>query len=418
MIQIKLFRTLLTTALLSSTLLVQGQWDQKAAIWGFSQGVWGGQSYAVNGKVYFGGGYAGVNNYLNDNQVYDPATEKWGSRQSLPGTNTNRSGGIAFTINGKAYLGLGIQDFNSFTSPWVYLTDLWEYNDASDTWTQKASIPDVGRGFSGVFVLNNKAYIVSGMTTKSATGTDEVYEYDPATDKWTKKASYPVGTVANPFAFAIGNKGYISGGRLDGGSTSTNKTYEYDPVTDKWTAKKDFPLTAIAGGVAFSANGKGYCTWGSEGAGKYNKAMYAYHPSSDEWEYVSGAESIRPGRMFGIAQVIDGKAYLGAGWRLDGTTQIFYRDFFEFDPQGVLSVNNINNKEHAVAYPNPATDKVFIKNTKQGSLYEVYNIFGQQVLKGVISNSLSINTSSLTTGQYIIKMTDKYSSRQYKVAIQ
>ncbi|MEZ5018035.1 MAG: kelch repeat-containing protein [Flavipsychrobacter sp.] len=417
MTKIKLFKTLLTLVLISCSLFVQGQWKQKNNIWGFSQGIWGGQSFAVDGKIYFGGGYSGNNTNYNDLQVYDISTDTWAGKNNMPGA-TNRSGAVTFVINNKVYLGLGIQDFNSFNIPnWTFLTDLWEYNASADSWTQKASAPGIGRGFSGVFVINNKAYIVGGTTTKLGGGTDEVLEYDPATDTWTTKASFPEGEIRDqPFSFSIGDKGYIAGGRTPSGRT--NKTYEYNPATNTWTAKKEMPVAEIAGGVSFVINGKGYCTWGGIDNGAFNKSTFAYSPSANDWEYVSGGESIRPGRMFGRAEVVNGIAYLGAGWRIDVTTQTFYRDFFEFNTQGVLSVNSINNNEQVVVYPNPATDKVFIKNAKQGGKYAIYNMFGQQVVTGILSNSLSINTNSLSAGQYIIKYTDKASVKQYQVTIQ
>lgn len=417
MTKIKLFKTLAAVAIVCSTLLANGQWKQKNNIWGFSQGIWGGQSFAVGGKIYFGGGYSGNNTNYNDLQVYDISTDTWAGKNNMPGA-TNRSGAATFVINDKVYLGLGIQDFNSFNIPdWTFLTDLWMYDEANDTWTQKASAPGIGRGFSGVFVVNNKAYIVGGTTTKLGGGTDEVLEYDPATDTWTTKASFPEGALRDqPFSFSINGKGYIAGGRTPAGRT--NKTYEYNPDTDTWTAKKEMPVAEITGGVSFVINGKGYCTWGGIDNGDFNKATYAYSPTANDWEYVSGGESVRPGRMFGRAEVVNGVAYLGSGWRIDVTTQTFYRDWFELDPQTLLSVNTVTTKNNAIVYPNPATDKVHIKGAEHGEQYVIYNLFGQQVLTGTIIKNTPINTSTLAAGQYMITLANSSSTLQHKITIQ
>ncbi len=420
MTKIKLFKTLAIMLALGYATLTQAQWTKKDSVPLFNTGTWGGMAFAVNGKAYFGGGYVGNNTNLNEMYEYDPATGIWAAKNDLPGSVANRSGGITFTIDGKAYLGLGIVDFNSFTTPtWTFLTDLWQYNPSSDTWTKKADFPGAGRGYCGVFVVNNKAYVVGGNTGKlTADAINDVYEYDPASDKWTKKADYPNGNYIKnqPFAFGLNNKGYIVGGQTSNGITNAN--YQYDPATDTWTAKKAIPLPKASGGVSFIANGKGYCTLGSQGNGQYNPTTYAYHPDIDDWEYVSGGEFIGAPRMFGRAVVINNKAYIGAGWRIDGSNQTWYKDWYEFDPQGVLSVPNTNRIKNTSVYPNPATDIVHIQGADDNAAYTIYNKLGQQVLKGTISNSHSINTSTLVTGQYFIIIQNRSNVEQHAVTVQ
>lgn len=387
------------------------KWTKKADISTFYKGRWGAQVFAVNGKIYVSGGYADNSINMNDIVSYDPATNTWGFHNPLPGSINNRSGGVAFTINGKAYLGLGIENFNNFTATWAFPKDLWEYDDANDTWTKKADFPGAGVGFAACFVVNNKAYIVGGQVGKfSAEGTNKVYEYDPATDKWAEKADFPRSIVISPFAFALNGKGYIAGGST--GSAATNKTYEYDPGEDKWTEKTAYPEAESNGGVAFTANGMGYCGLGRVGTNEYLQHFWAYNPASDSWSYAEGFEFDGESRMYGVAATLDGKAYIGAGWQYDGSAQHYYRDWYQVDPAVATDVNNIHAIKNTVVYPNPAKDVVYINSDNPYKEYSIYSVDGRNISNGTISNNL-ISITGIATGTYILQLSDReYTDKQ------
>jgi hypothetical protein len=67
------------------------------------------------------------------------------------------------------------------------LTTLEVYDPATDTWTTKASMP-TAREMAGVGVLNGQLYVVGGMQGNSNTVYDANEAYDPVTDTWTLKA--------------------------------------------------------------------------------------------------------------------------------------------------------------------------------------------------------------------------------------
>ena len=60
----------------------------------------------------------------------------WTQKASMPGTARNSA--VAFTVNGKGYLGTGYDGEN-------YLKDFWEYDPTSNQWTQQADYPGSGR---------------------------------------------------------------------------------------------------------------------------------------------------------------------------------------------------------------------------------------------------------------------------------
>ena len=67
------------------------------------------------------------------------------------------------------------------------------------------------------------------------------------------------------------------------------------------------------------------------------------------------------------------------------------------------SVNNLNCKKFSV-YPNPAQDKLYIKDLPDGMQLKIYNAIGQLML---VSDQKEINIASLSKGNYFISLFDE-----------
>jgi N-acetylneuraminic acid mutarotase len=77
-------------------------------------------------------------------------------------------------------------------------------------WVQKASLPSDGRESSGCFTIGNQLYVICGRTSVSPyVHVSELWEYNSLTDNWVQKADYPGGARTAPLAFAVGGKGYV-----------------------------------------------------------------------------------------------------------------------------------------------------------------------------------------------------------------
>ena len=72
---------------------------------------------------------------------------------------------------------------------------------------------------------------------------NDFWEYDPATDTWTQKANFGGGARTGAVGFSIGTKGYVGTG-IDANDLLRKDFWEYDPVTNKWTRKANFGGTA------------------------------------------------------------------------------------------------------------------------------------------------------------------------------
>ncbi|MBK9330091.1 MAG: hypothetical protein IPM95_12495 [Sphingobacteriales bacterium] len=196
------------------------------------------------------------------------------------------------SINGKGYILA-----NAGGIPRIY-----EYNPINNSWSSKQQFPGSTKSAPAYFVLNNKLYIVSGVTTAYNSNTlnnfpvNEVWEYNPAVDVFLRKAdinfSGSLGillpSVPNkPRGFSIDNFGYVLWG--------PGAFYQYDPVIDVWYNKPS-PLSsnpniryACQSGATclifngFSFQGYGYCLVTDLQQSQQNKAFLRYDPSVEQW---------------------------------------------------------------------------------------------------------------------------------------
>lgn len=405
-------KTLALVLLLGAASSATARWTQRTGISTFGPGRWGAMSFVIDNKIYAGGGYISNFSNANDWQKYDPVTRQWSFLANMPGTNMNRTEGVAFSINGKGYLGLGAQDYNGFNPAPTYLKDLWEYNAAADAWTKKADFPDSGRSDASYFTIAGKAYVVGGKTGSFAISAD-TWEYDPATNQWKEKAPFP-GTHERGTGFSVNGKGYIVGGSMNG--AATNKVYEFNPTANTWTEKAPYPETEITGALAFVTGNKAFVGLGgvepfSATAARYPQFFWSYDAAGNKWSYAGGFELTPSGRMYGIAEVADGKVFIGAGWRLDnGSTQTFFFDFHETDPVAVAGVSSMANNALNI-YPNPATDYLHVEPPYNNMDYTITDLSGRIIKSGTVAGN-RIDINDMTPGIYTLTIStadDKFS---------
>lgn len=367
-------------------------------------------SFIIGSKVYVGGGYIASFTNTNEFYAYDTLTNSWGKKKDLPAA-ANRTAGIAFSINGKGYVGLGSENFLDISGGAVALADLWEYDPALDTWMARAPLPDTGRNSSGCFVLNGKAYLVGGETGNMGSKTSDVWEYDPVTNSWTAKASFPLGAVSDPFAFALGSgaaaRGYISCGTVTG-VTGNKKTYAYDPVANSWTPKTDYPGSAVRGGFAIPLNDKAYCGAGGLTFSVYSDTFYAYDPVSGSWGSPITSFPGAP-RGYGVAVSFGKTAFLGGGWTYaSGGGETFYQDWYKLSDTSVaVGVSNAPASQSLSIYPNPVHRHFYIAappSEAHGTL-TIQDVTGKLCIQSEWNFGESVNVSELTSGVFLVKLT-------------
>lgn len=195
-------------------------WTQKANFGGAARGFATG--FSVGGK-----GYIGTKGPTqNDFWEYDTLANSWTQIAAL-GTGI-RSAAVGFSVGGKGYVGTG-------SSNPTYYQDLWQYDPGTGAWTQMANIPgtpsQAARWGATAFSIGGKGYIAAGNYGSSQYKRD-LWEYDPATNSWLQKADIPDLARYGSVGFSIGNKGYLVAGSNSAGNLQTFWEYStFAPLT-------------------------------------------------------------------------------------------------------------------------------------------------------------------------------------------
>jgi N-acetylneuraminic acid mutarotase len=242
-------------------------WDSQTNAWtqisDFPDSRYDAAAFAIGSKGYVGTGEgAGGSVVLATFYEYDPATNAWTQKASVPG-NT-RYGAVGFAIGGKGYMGIGSGG-----------KDLWEYTPSTNTWVQKADFVSA-RPDAIAFVIGTKAYVGTGGYGAQY---KDLYEFNPTANTWTAKANFPNGYITQAAAFAVQNKGYVDGGYIGG---ATGKLFEYDPSGNTWAEKAYTPGPHVRQAIGFAIGTNGYVATGDNGdgttGGQFNQ-FYRYSPS-------------------------------------------------------------------------------------------------------------------------------------------
>jgi N-acetylneuraminic acid mutarotase len=198
---------------------------------------------------------------INNSWEYDPANDSWKALAPMP---SRRGAAAAAVVDGKIYVigGAGLHPGSKETALHPARAhrsvDTNEvYDPATDSWATRQTMP-TARNHVFIGAVNNKIYVIGGRVGNAfitrASNTGIVEEYDPATDQWgALKAS-----MLNPrSAGASGTykgKIYVAGGeeRSGGPWQRTFRAVEaYDPATNRWALLPDmtFPRHGLAGDI-------------------------------------------------------------------------------------------------------------------------------------------------------------------------
>jgi PKD repeat protein len=251
----------------------------------------------------------------------------WIQKDSLP--SSGRYCHISFVIGNYAYAGLGAVN----TELRIYSAEIFKYDPSDDSWEQLADFPGGKRYGATAFSINGKGYVCLGVDNNYDMRND-VWVFNPVTEIWQKKSDFPGGTRYHSPAFVIGNKAFLVGGSINQGNNYLNDLWCYNPDTDTWTQKESLPTDHLAGAVTFSYNGKGYAVGG--GASTYDpvKEFYQYDPVTDTWSQLPDLPSIRTAA---VGFVIGDKAYVGTGTDIYTTFKSFYCYSFETNTWSTIS---------------------------------------------------------------------------------
>jgi hypothetical protein len=355
-------------------------WIQKADFGGTGRHRATGISIANKG--YMGLGHingTGIDIGYKDWWQYDPASDSWTQKANYPVLN---HGAIAFSTSTRGYVGGGSALNGEF----------YEYNPITNTWAQIASCP-LSAGDVQVFSVANKGYVYMG---------NQLAEYSPVSNTWAMKANAPASFGTWSTSFSANSSGFVKSGTA---------FYEYKPAVDQWIVRTSFPGLTTNGGAGFSMNNKGYITCGYVGSlSEVTNEVWEFNPGNNEWNlicYFPGSS-----RRFPVAFSINNKGYFGTG-----TNGINMNDFwaFDFDPLDLeeQETASLNIK----VFPNPSSElvnfdfsKVDQEITSQCKI-QLFSSDGRKISEEQVQGSLhTINRNNLNNGIYFYSIRYKNES--------
>jgi N-acetylneuraminic acid mutarotase len=240
--------------------------------------------YAIGGRTATGAPLGRV-------QAYNVATNTWTWKSDMPRPLSSTNG--AGVINGKIYVSGGF--YSKLWSAAGSITgSLFVYDPATNTWTQKRSMPQGGAwGVTGV--INGKLYVVTtcifadeSTNWYSSCDQSNLYRYNPATDRWATLPR-PKGVYMYGIGGVLYDKLYVTDGK---------NTEVYDPVTNLWTSKRLGPQYRYEAAAAV-VHAKLYVTGGRgiNAAGEWEtwRTTSVYHPLTDTWTTAAPLPTARSG---------------------------------------------------------------------------------------------------------------------------
>lgn len=304
-----------------------GSWNQKADFGGTGRHRACGTS--IFNKGYIGLGHVngtGTDISYKDWWEYDPASNSWTQKADYPIAN---HGAVAFSVGKKGYVGGGSYLNNEF----------YCYDPLLNTWQSIAPCP-LSAGETQGFSIQGKGYVYLG---------NQLAQYDPVSNAWSLMSDSPHTFSAWSCAFSASGSGFILSGHV---------LYEFKPSQNTWLMRTPLPGEMSNGSSAFSINDKGYVTCGFVGGlSTVTDEVWEFNPGNNSWSMVE--EFPGTSRRFPVAFAINDLGYFGTG-----TNGINFNDFWQYNPTD-LGINELKGLAVDIqVYPNPAneTARVFIEN--------------------------------------------------------
>lgn len=194
-----------------------------------------------SGKLFVQGGEysgpAGVQNFINTGEMYDPVANTWTPIATFPQPNFGDDPSVLLN-NGKILCGyLGDGGVGGATDGLTYL-----YDPASNTWAQTGTKLNKDQSDEETWCLLPDGSVLSyDVFASSPTGPGTAQRYVPSTETWVATGPVPVPlTDITKFGAELGPMLLLPNGKviLFG---ANNKTVLYTPSTDTWAQGPSLP---------------------------------------------------------------------------------------------------------------------------------------------------------------------------------
>jgi len=190
-------------------------------------------AFVVDGRAFVGTGRKADDNWENRFWEFDATNRSWPASPYTTIPSDLREGAFAFVINSTAYIGGGfsnstyLKDMYLFTPSSEAAMKAYALNNDDDSDYYDEFKTAVGRGNVVTLVNNGLAYFATG---GSPSALSSVYEYNPATETWTQKTAYEGAARTHAVGFVFNNRMILGTG--NNGSSYFNDFWELKPNED------------------------------------------------------------------------------------------------------------------------------------------------------------------------------------------
>lgn len=257
----------------------------------------GGISFTLQGKAYYGLGGNLENSYLTDIWVFDPGINSWEQKEDFP---FDLPAEVALTTSNKAYV-------------ITYSGSLYEYNPAEDSWIYFSSFPPGNRpGITG-FSLGNTLFFGTGNdVTYEVNHYSDFWKFEPTSKEWTKLNDFPGAARTEACSFVVNGKGYLGMGFSAGAPPIYGDLWEYNAISDSWIRREDLPMVNSIVGIHFSSSTKAYVALPDNTESRYRAITYEFDPAMNSWRKVKDFPSINSVERQSFS--VDGRLFTVGGF--------------------------------------------------------------------------------------------------------
>ena len=231
---------------------------------------------------------------------------------------------ICFVYQNKIYVIGGGTGFGQNGEGVIHSSVNEVYDPSTDTWESRTSMP-TKRGQMDANMVDGKIYVIGGRTAGQYSTTNLTEVYDPSTDMWTTKAAIPYPVVSYQSA-VVGKRIYIIGGQDEFDSRlNLDTTQIYDTVSNTWSLGAATPTLLQEGAAAATAGVNApkriYVMGVSKEFAVPSKQNYVYDPQANSWN--TGAPLPTARYSPAIAVVNDLLYVIGGatGWKTLGAVE-------------------------------------------------------------------------------------------------
>ncbi|MBS1546057.1 MAG: T9SS type A sorting domain-containing protein [Bacteroidetes bacterium] len=364
--------------------------------------------------------------------------QTWTQLPDFPGTA--RDDAASFTINGKIYVGTGME------VGWGLTNDWWCFDAVTETWSAIAAMPATPRQYCSAFTVNNTGYVFGGVDGNGAL--NELWAYSPASNQWEQKSPMPAEARYACAAVEGWNYGIVATGMLQSGAP-TKEAWKYWPATDSWEAMTPVPGPSRHRAVAFQGAGGMVIAGGSDSTGTALSDAWsypvwfeinAYMPEpdlpegridakagtdyvqvvaggasdattfhADTWSSDTGQWATLPafpggprrGAVgAGIAQNWSNAFFFGLG--LDGGL-IRHNDWWKLDYATDIGEQAV---QRIILYPNPTSNTVSMRwpETWPTARVHLFDALGRTVIDRVLNQGTAMDVGQLSGGRYAVEV--------------